>query len=94
MTRTLTADIPPQHVLDHAACKGLDPRLFFPERGESTAEAKAVCAACPVRADCLDWAIATTQKWGIWGGTSERERHRLRRGRAIAALAQRQAGAA
>ena len=82
MTRTLMADIPPQHVLDHAECKGLDPRLFFPERGESTREAKAVCDTCPVRSDCLDWAIDTQQKHGIWGGRSERERRRIRAGHA------------
>jgi WhiB family redox-sensing transcriptional regulator len=59
--------------------------LFFPERGASTTEAKAVCAGCPVTEDCLWFALGATddrvpvQKFGIWGGTSERERRRLRR---------------
>ncbi|MEM7323501.1 MAG: WhiB family transcriptional regulator [Actinomycetota bacterium] len=68
------------------ACRGLDPDLFFPERGESTADAKAVCAGCVVRAECLEWALATRERFGIWGGTSERERRRLRRSAAAASV--------
>lgn len=60
------------------ACRDVDPRLFFPERGESTREAKAVCAGCPVRAECLEYALDQHEHFGIWGGTSERERRRLR----------------
>lgn len=63
---------------DHAACRGVDPDLFFPGRGEATAPAKAVCATCPVRAECLNYAMANGEKFGIWGGLSERERRRLR----------------
>lgn len=66
---------------DHAACAGVDPDLFFPSRGASTREAKAVCAGCPVRSDCLEAAMAGGEKFGIWGGMSERERRRLRRER-------------
>lgn len=55
--------------------------LFFPERGESTRDAKAVCADCPVKAECLEYALANSEKFGIWGGTSERERRRLRNDR-------------
>jgi WhiB family redox-sensing transcriptional regulator len=64
-----------------AACRGLDPKLFFPERGEDASTAKAVCARCPVRAECL--ADGFAEKSGIWGGTSERERRQLRRTRPL-----------
>jgi WhiB family redox-sensing transcriptional regulator len=67
---------------DQASCLGMDPDLFFPERGASTREAKAICAACPVRVDCLEYALANAEKFGIWGGLSERERRRIRRMRA------------
>lgn len=63
----------------HANCRGVDPQLFFPERGASLAEAKAVCADCKVRAECLEYGI--DQHFGIWGGLSERERRQLRRQR-------------
>ena len=65
-----------------ANCVGVDPDIFFPERGASTKEAKAICAACAVREDCLEYALDNGEKFGIWGGTSERERRRLRRARA------------
>lgn len=65
-----------------ANCLGVDPDLFFPERGASTAEAKAVCAGCVVREQCLEYALANGEKFGIWGGTSERERRVIRRERA------------
>lgn len=67
-----------------ANCLGVDPDLFFPERGASTREAKEVCRACVVRADCLEYAITNGEKFGIWGGLSERERRRIRRARALA----------
>ncbi len=65
-----------------ANCLGVDPDLFFPERGASTREAKEVCRGCVVRDDCLDYALANGEKFGIWGGLSERERRRVRRARA------------
>ncbi|MGH9071100.1 MAG: WhiB family transcriptional regulator [Acidimicrobiales bacterium] len=68
-----------------ANCMGVDPELFFPQRGGSTQEAKAVCRGCVVREDCLEYAISYGEKFGIWGGMSERERRRLRRSRAVAA---------
>ena len=67
-----------------ANCMGVDPDLFFPERGASTREAKEVCRGCVVREDCLEYALANGEKFGIWGGMSERERRRLRRARALA----------
>lgn len=65
-----------------ANCMGVDPDLFFPERGVSTREAKEVCRGCVVRSDCLDYALANGEKFGIWGGMSERERRTVRRARA------------
>jgi WhiB family transcriptional regulator, redox-sensing transcriptional regulator len=58
--------------------------LFFPERGASTKEAKSVCHGCEVRPECLEYALRHGEKFGIWGGMSERERRRLRRQRALA----------
>jgi len=66
-----------------ANCMGVDPELFFPERGSSTREAKEVCRGCVVREDCLEFAIANGEKFGIWGGMSERERRRVRRARVL-----------
>lgn len=64
-----------------AECRGLDPTVFFTELGESTREVKALCSRCPVRADCLDYALTNGERFGVWGGTSERERKRMRVGR-------------
>ena len=66
-----------------ANCMGVDPDLFFPERGMSTREAKEVCRGCVVREDCLEYALANGEKFGIWGGLSERERRRIRRARSM-----------
>jgi WhiB family transcriptional regulator, redox-sensing transcriptional regulator len=79
----MTADDPvlelePQPWMAHANCAGVDPDLFFPERGESTTEAKAICRACPVRTECLDYALSINERHGIWGGTSERQRRAIR----------------
>lgn len=62
------------------ACRGTDPDLFFPERGASTRDAKEVCRGCKVRLECLEWALERGEKQGIWGGLSERERRKIRRG--------------
>ncbi len=70
-----------------ANCLGVDPDLYYPERGASTKEAKAICRGCVVREDCLEYALANGEKFGIWGGTSERERVRIRRQRALARVA-------
>ena len=66
-------------------CLGVDPDLFFPNRGASTAPAREVCKGCQVRLECLDFALVNSEKFGIWGGLSERERRRLRRDRLRAA---------
>lgn len=62
-----------------ARCVEADPEIFFPERGGSSKAARAVCRECPVRLECLRYALANREQFGIWGGTSERERRRLRR---------------
>ena len=67
---------------DRGACLGADPELFFPEVGESTQEAKAICATCPVTDPCREHGLKH-ERFGIWGGMSERERRRLRRERGI-----------
>lgn len=64
---------------DHARCLEVDPEIFFPERGGSSQAARAICDACPVAAACRRYAVRTKQTFGIWGGTSERERRILRR---------------
>jgi len=69
---------------DLANCRGADADLFFPERGASTRAAKAICRECQVRAQCLEFAIVSSEKFGIWGGLSERERRKIRRQRAVA----------
>jgi WhiB family redox-sensing transcriptional regulator len=60
------------------ACIGVDPEWFFPDRGEDVRRAKAICATCPVKDECLEYALENREKFGIWGGTSERERRGMR----------------
>lgn len=62
-----------------ARCLVADPEIFFPERGGSSKAARSVCTNCPVRIECLKYALANREQFGIWGGTSERERRKLRR---------------
>ncbi|MFH8342201.1 WhiB family transcriptional regulator [Streptomyces sp. AM6-12] len=69
---------------EHAACRYEDPDLFFPIGTTGPAQvqaerAKVVCARCPVREQCLDWALDTGQAIGVWGGTTELERRKLSR---------------
>src|SRR5690606_31068355 len=66
---------------DLGACQGMPADLFSPERGDSTEEAKEVCRGCVVRAQCLEYALENSERFGIWGGTSERQRRRMRRAR-------------
>ncbi len=72
-----------------AACHGLDPRIFFPPTDEDAEAAKDVCAGCVVRDDCLEYALGSREREGVWGGCTERERRRIirRRRRAKAAAA-------
>ena len=71
--------------MDRGACRPTEPELFFPLSAAGptvpqVAAAKAICRGCPVRAECLDYAIQTAQDHGIWGGTTEEERRLARRG--------------
>lgn len=72
---------------ERALCTQTDPDAFFPELGESSGPAKRVCRACDVRAECLAYALATDQRYGIWGGMSRRDRLRVMRQRATLAAA-------
>jgi WhiB family transcriptional regulator, redox-sensing transcriptional regulator len=63
---------------ERALCAQTDPEAFFPEKGGSTREAKRICLGCEVRAECLEYALAHDERFGIWGGLSERERRKLK----------------
>ncbi|TFV58667.1 WhiB family transcriptional regulator [Mycobacterium sp. PS03-16] len=65
---------------ERALCAQTDPEAFFPEKGGSTREAKRICQGCEVKDACLEYALAHDERFGIWGGLSERERRRLKRG--------------
>src|SRR5574338_862392 len=65
---------------ERALCAQTDPEAFFPEKGGSTREAKRICMGCEVRDECLEYALAHDERFGIWGGLSKRERRRIKRG--------------
>ncbi len=65
---------------DLALCAQTDPEEFFPGKGGSPRAAKRVCATCEVRGECLEYALANDERFGIWGGLSERERRKFKRG--------------
>jgi WhiB family redox-sensing transcriptional regulator len=69
---------PPAWFID-ALCAQVDNDIFFPDKGESTRAPKSICAACPVRNECLEYALTHNERYGVWGGLSERERRQLRR---------------
>ena len=62
-----------------ALCSQTDPEAFFPEKGGSTRDAKRICGSCDVRGECLEYALHNDERFGIWGGMSERERRKLKR---------------
>ena len=64
---------------EQALCAQTDPEAFFPEKGGSTREAKRICVGCEVKQECLEYALMQDERFGIWGGLSERERRRLKR---------------
>ena len=64
---------------ERSLCAQTDPEAFFPEKGGSTREAKKVCVGCDVRSECLEYALANDERFGIWGGLSERERRKLKK---------------
>ena len=65
----------------HAACKGVDPDIFYPASDDEAEVAKAVCAVCPVRQPCLEYALSSRERDGVWGGATEKERRRILRQR-------------
>jgi WhiB family redox-sensing transcriptional regulator len=76
----VTGDLPEELAWqERALCAQTDPEAFFPEKGGSTREAKRVCLSCDVRAECLSYALANDERFGIWGGLSERERRRVKK---------------
>ena len=80
MHEFLTGVVEYQPWRERANCRGLSPSLFFVERGDSVNEAKAVCAGCEVRQECLDFAQSNMERYGgVWGGLSDRQRRALRR---------------
>jgi WhiB family redox-sensing transcriptional regulator len=68
---------PSEKWVQFGLCAQTDPEAYFPEKGMSTAAAKSVCEGCPVRAECLEYAVARNERFGVWGGRSERERRPL-----------------
>jgi WhiB family redox-sensing transcriptional regulator len=64
-----------------AACRGVDPDIFYPVSEEDADEAKGICFACPVRQACLEYALVNRERDGVWGGATERERRRMIRQR-------------
>ena len=76
----VTGDLPEELAWqERALCAQTDPEAFFPEKGGSTREAKRVCMSCDVRPECLSYALANDERFGIWGGLSERERRRVKK---------------
>ena len=65
-----------------AACRGTDTEIFYPVTQDEEAEALSICATCPVRAQCLDYAIRNREAYGVWGGMTPEQRRRIRRERA------------
>jgi WhiB family redox-sensing transcriptional regulator len=64
-----------------AACRGVEPEIFYPISEEEAEEAKAICDACPVQETCLEYALSNRERDGVWGGATERERRRMIRQR-------------
>ena len=76
----VTGDLPEELAWqERALCAQTDPEAFFPEKGGSTREAKRICQGCEVRSECLEYALAHDERFGIWGGLSERERRKLKK---------------
>lgn len=75
---TITGALLPPAWTEQAICAQVDPELFFPEKGGATTAAKQLCAGCPVRTDCLNYAVEHNIRFGIWGGLAERDRRHLK----------------
>jgi WhiB family transcriptional regulator, redox-sensing transcriptional regulator len=79
MTWKRNADWNAEDWRDDSACRDVHPSVFFPVSIEDVSNAKAICRTCAVKDQCLDFALRANQEAGIWGGTTEDERRRLRR---------------
>jgi len=77
--RKETGDGDPLSWQSDSLCAQTDPEAFFPEKGGSTRDAKKICSSCEVKTQCLQYALANDERFGIWGGLSERERRKLRK---------------
>lgn len=75
----LLVDVDERPWVRFAACRDADPDTFFPSSDAEAAEALRICRGCPVQEECLDWALEFRIGYGVWGGTTERDRRRLRR---------------
>jgi WhiB family redox-sensing transcriptional regulator len=87
-------NLAPTDWFDDAACRDAPTEVFFPVSESQAGEAKAICAACPVREACLEYALETRPGDGVWGGLTASERHRLIRRRQKAARKEREARSA
>jgi WhiB family transcriptional regulator, redox-sensing transcriptional regulator len=77
---TLPADpSPPDFWQERAACFGIEPDVFFPVSEEEAGPALAFCSVCPIKEECLAWALKNGERYGVWGGTTEQQRRRLQR---------------
>jgi len=83
-----TDDAEPEDWRDRALCAQVDPETFFPPKGGSTREAQDICSRCPVKAECLEYALANDERFGVWGGVPESRRRKMRRTRNHTAQAQ------
>jgi WhiB family redox-sensing transcriptional regulator len=85
MPRTRDKKAPEQEprptFMEHGLCAQIDPEMFYPEAGGSARPAKRICEHCPVTFDCLTWALAHNEKFGIWGGTAPKDRDKMLRQR-------------
>jgi WhiB family redox-sensing transcriptional regulator len=79
LTELIDATEEEQDWQERALCAQTDPEAFFPEKGGSTREAKRICLGCEVKDECLEYALAHDERFGIWGGLSERERRKLKK---------------
>lgn len=68
-------DLPPVG----GSCAESDPDAWFPEKGDSPRLAKLICLSCPIRSECLEWAMRTDDRFGVWGGMTAQERRKLRK---------------
>ena len=73
--------------MDRGKCRAFPPAVFFPNDGQGVHAAQRICAECPVAGTCLEYALQNRVEHGVWGGCSERERHRILRRRRAAMLA-------